>query len=114
MLYFYNIGTTANLYSKIVADRQSSSKPPAFYGSTFLRIPGNGSVFTVENSRDFHAAQYLPINQDLMINMRGIEQLSFNTGVFFTADKNGQYNAKKEGKPCSSTSRMISLTSCTL
>ena len=94
------------LFSGVWSPNQHYMQSP----TNFLRLPGNGFVFSSENFPDYKNALYVPIKQDLMINLRGMEQLSFDTGVFFTADDSQQYDSKKEGKCCMYTNLYIYLT----
>ena len=66
----------------------------------FLRVPGCNHVF---NSEDYKTGSrqstlYLPVRDDLMINLTNIEQISFSSGSSFLADDDGIYCRSAEGK----------------
>ena len=63
----------------------------------FLRLPGNGGVYESQDCTDVTTTLFSPLQHDVMINLRSIEQLSFATGVFFVADASGVYERKAEG-----------------
>lgn len=41
---------------------------------------------------------YLPLLEDVMVNMKNIEQISFEADQFFLADEKGNYVGAKPGK----------------
>ncbi|KAH7970427.1 hypothetical protein HPB49_006752 [Dermacentor silvarum] len=66
-------------------------------GRSFLTIRHNASVFHTEEWKPRGCTMYLPLTQDVMINMRCIDQVSFESDQFFLADGKGNYiGAKSE------------------
>ena len=64
----------------------------------FLRLPGgNGCILESEEWKDQNTTLYRPLSNDVMINLRSVEQLSFASGTFFVADEHGVYKASQEG-----------------
>lgn len=69
----------------------------ARFGRSFLTIRHNASVFHTEEWKPRGCTMYLPLTQDVMINTRCIDQLSFETDQFFLADGKGNYIGAKSG-----------------
>lgn len=66
-------------------------------GRSFLTIRHNASVFHTEEWKPRGCTMYLPLTQDVMINMRCIDQVSFESDQFFLADGKGNYIGAKSG-----------------
>nr|XP_054920214.1 uncharacterized protein LOC126517480 isoform X3 [Dermacentor andersoni] len=66
-------------------------------GRSFLTIRHNASVFHTEDWKPRGCTMYLPLAQDVMINMRCIDQVSFESDQFFLADGKGNYIGAKSG-----------------
>ena len=71
------------------------SPPP---GRNFLPIKGSASVFQSEVVKPKGETMYRPLTEDLLINMRHIEQVSFGMGVYFIGDHRGNYVRSDQGK----------------
>ncbi|XP_023231833.1 uncharacterized protein LOC111631759 isoform X1 [Centruroides sculpturatus] len=72
---------------------------PRGYASmkTFLMIRHNPFVYHTEDWKPRGCTMYLPLTEDIMINSRNIEQISFETDQFFLADEKGNYMGAKPG-----------------
>ncbi|XP_064477101.1 uncharacterized protein LOC135390990 isoform X2 [Ornithodoros turicata] len=64
---------------------------------TFLTVRHNSYVFHTEEWKPRGCSMYLPLTQDVMLNMRHIEQVSFENDQFFLADGKGNYAGAKTG-----------------
>ena len=64
---------------------------------SFLRIPAHKNVHETEDWKGQQTTMYTPVKNDIMVNVRNIEQFSFSTGSFFVADENGTYQGSEEG-----------------
>ncbi|XP_042145325.1 uncharacterized protein LOC8052984 isoform X2 [Ixodes scapularis] len=82
---------TAGLLSP--SDPQRSSRA----GRSFLTIRHNASVYHTEEWKPRGCTMYLPLSQDVMINTRNVDQLSFENDQFFLADGKGNYIGAKSG-----------------
>ena len=64
-----------------------------------MPISGCDKVFHAEsikiNQRD---TMYLPLLEDILINMNNIEQVSFADGAFFLGDQRGNYARSEQGR----------------
>lgn len=66
-------------------------------GRSFLTIRHNSSIFHTEEWKPRGCTMYLPLAQDIMINTRNVDQLSFENDQFFLADDKGNYIGAKTG-----------------
>ncbi|XP_002434326.4 uncharacterized protein LOC8052984 isoform X3 [Ixodes scapularis] len=66
-------------------------------GRSFLTIRHNASVYHTEEWKPRGCTMYLPLSQDVMINTRNVDQLSFENDQFFLADGKGNYIGAKSG-----------------
>ena len=67
-------------------------------GRNFVNIPGRAMVYQTEDYNAKSNALYLPITQDIMLNMRNIEQVTFGHGRHFVSNEDGNYDCTKEGR----------------
>ncbi|KAH9382928.1 hypothetical protein HPB48_023560 [Haemaphysalis longicornis] len=84
-------------YKKIDEAILYAKSPGVLRGRSFLTIRHNASVFHTEEWKPRGCTMYLPLTQDVMINTRCIDQLSFETDQFFLADGKGNYIGAKSG-----------------
>ncbi len=68
-----------------------------FRGRNFLPVKGSDSVFQSEVVKPKGETMYRPMTEDLLINMRHIEQVSFGMGVYFIGDLRGNYVRSDRG-----------------
>ncbi|CAH1775702.1 unnamed protein product [Owenia fusiformis] len=66
-------------------------------GRNFLTILGNSHTFLSEQWKPDLCTLYKPLTEDIMINMRNIEQVTFSTGSHFLADVGGSYDRSQQG-----------------
>ena len=64
----------------------------------FLSIPANNCVYQSECVSCKSSIMYEPIREDLLINTRCHDQVSFASGNYFVADDNGTYSSTQQGK----------------
>uniref|UniRef100_T1IMT6 Uncharacterized protein n=1 Tax=Strigamia maritima TaxID=126957 RepID=T1IMT6_STRMM len=64
---------------------------------TFLHIQHSSFVFQTEDWKPKGCTMYLPLTEDVMVNTRNIEQVSFENDQFFLADEKGNYVGAKPG-----------------
>lgn len=66
-------------------------------GKTFLHIHHSPFVYQTEDWLPKGCTMYLPLSEDVMVNTRNIEQISFESDQFFLADEKGNYVGAKPG-----------------
>ncbi|XP_076463299.1 uncharacterized protein LOC143295470 [Babylonia areolata] len=64
----------------------------------FLSIPRSEHVFQTEDWRSGDSALFLPLTEDLLVNVRKVEQVSCSEGHYFVADAGGKYSRSLPGK----------------
>ncbi|UYV64745.1 hypothetical protein LAZ67_3001842 [Cordylochernes scorpioides] len=64
-------------------------------GRTFLSIQHNSHTYHTEEWKPRGCTMYLPLREDILINTRNIEQISFEVDQFFLADDKGNYVGAK-------------------
>lgn len=79
--------------SNFVIPQQRSLMP----GHSFLHIRHTPFVYQTEDWKPKGCTMYLPLVEDVMVNTRNIEQISFETDQFFLADDKGNYVGAKPG-----------------
>ncbi|XP_035208781.1 uncharacterized protein LOC118183374 isoform X2 [Stegodyphus dumicola] len=80
------------LSSYICTDSRGYSK-----SKTFLSVRHNNYVYHTEDWKPKGCTMYLPLREDIMINVQNIEQISFESDQFFLADEKGNYVGAKSG-----------------
>ena len=86
---------TDNIMESMNEDYIHFSPPP---GRNFLPVKGSDNVFQSEVVKPKGETMYRPLTEDLLINMRHIEQVSFGMGVYFIGDLRGNYVRSDRGK----------------
>jgi len=66
-------------------------------GKTFLHIQHSPCIYQTEDWKPKGCTMYLPLSEDVMVNTRNIEQISFESDQFFLADEKGNYVGAKPG-----------------
>ena len=66
-------------------------------GRHFLAIPRTCHVFQTETWRSADSALFLPLTEDLLVNVRRLEQVSCADGHYFVADDSGKYSRTLAG-----------------
>lgn len=66
-------------------------------GRLFLHIRHTPFVYQTEDWKPKGCTMYLPLIEDVMVNTRNIEQISFENDQFFLADDKGNYVGAKPG-----------------
>ncbi|KAL8605873.1 hypothetical protein ACOMHN_040517 [Nucella lapillus] len=64
----------------------------------FLSIPRSDNVFQTEDWRSGDSALFLPLQEDLMVNVRKVEQVSCTEGQYFVADHSEKYSRSLSGE----------------
>jgi hypothetical protein len=64
----------------------------------FLTILRSDNVFQTEDWRSPDHALFHPLKEDLLVNVRKIEQISCGDGQFFVADSSGKYSKTCSGE----------------
>ncbi|KAK7508352.1 hypothetical protein BaRGS_00000591 [Batillaria attramentaria] len=64
----------------------------------FMAIHKSGSVFQTEEWRSADTALFQPVTEDLMVNIRKVDQISCTDGNYFVADCSGKYSRTVQGK----------------
>ncbi|XP_033096896.1 uncharacterized protein LOC117101118 [Anneissia japonica] len=77
--------------------RRSPQKNTMSRGKQFLFIKGGVEVFHSENFLPKGETLFLPLQEDVMINLMNIEQISISNGVFFIANASGTYQSTQQG-----------------
>ncbi|XP_038048580.1 uncharacterized protein LOC119722498 [Patiria miniata] len=72
-------------------------EPSLFRGRNFLPVKGSASVFQSEVVKPKGETMYRPLMDDVLINMRHIEQVSFESGMHFIGDHRGNYVRSDQG-----------------
>ncbi|XP_071953704.1 uncharacterized protein [Antedon mediterranea] len=63
----------------------------------FLFIKGGTDVFHSEDFLPRGETLFVPVQEDIMINLMNIEQISLSNECFFTANVNGTYQSTQQG-----------------
>ncbi|XP_077498866.1 uncharacterized protein LOC144109957 isoform X2 [Amblyomma americanum] len=90
-------GSTAPIGTAFMMSPGVEHQRCARVGRSFLTIRHNASVFHTEEWKPRGCTMYVPLTQDVMINTRSIDQLSFESDQFFLADGKGNYIGAKSG-----------------
>ncbi|XP_022087893.1 uncharacterized protein LOC110977777 [Acanthaster planci] len=72
-------------------------EPSDFRGRNFLPVKGSANVFQSELVKPKGETMYRPLTDDVLINMRHIEQVSFESGMYFIGDHRGNYVRSDHG-----------------
>ncbi|KAK7099903.1 hypothetical protein V1264_022939 [Littorina saxatilis] len=67
-------------------------------GRQFLHIPHSDKVYQTEEWCTADSALFHPVTDDLMVNVRSVEQISCADGHYFVADHSGKYSRTVTGK----------------
>ena len=67
-------------------------------GQHFLTIPRSSSVFQTEVWHTADSALFLPLTEDLLVNVRRVDQISCADGHYFVADDSGKYSRTLAGR----------------
>ncbi|XP_077981875.1 uncharacterized protein LOC144436887 [Glandiceps talaboti] len=67
-----------------------------FKGKKFIPLRGGPLVF---QSEDIHGSEtlFLPLTEDILINMDTVEQISFSNGTYFIGNSTGTYVKSEPG-----------------
>lgn len=69
----------------------------ASLGHRYLTIRRGAYVYQTEDWQPMSMTLYIPLEQDIMINTRTINQLSYESNYFFIGDSYGNYRGTKSG-----------------
>ena len=69
-------------------------------GRHFLTIPRSTSVFQTEVWHSADSALFLPLTEDLLVNVHKVDQISCTDGHYFVADDSGKYARTLAGDAC--------------
>lgn len=69
----------------------------ASLGHRYLTIRKGAYVYQTEDWQPMSLALYTPLDHDIMVNMRTIHQLSYESNYFFLGDSSGNYRSSKNG-----------------
>ena len=64
----------------------------------FFTIRASGRVYDSEDFRPKGETLYTPLNEEVMVNTRNIEQFTFTNGSFFIGDDSSRFNRTVQGK----------------
>lgn len=64
----------------------------------FLLISASGLVYESEDFRPKGETLYTPLQEDVIINTRNIEQFTFTNGSFFIGDESSRFSRTVQGK----------------
>ncbi|XP_041475646.1 uncharacterized protein LOC121424113 [Lytechinus variegatus] len=69
----------------------------AVRGRNFIPISASNTTFHTEDVKQRSETIYLPLTDDVLVNMRSAEQISYGTGDYFIGDLRGNYTRKSQG-----------------
>ncbi|XP_072023662.1 uncharacterized protein [Amphiura filiformis] len=74
-----------------------SAEVTAYRGRRFVPVSGCDKLYHSQNVKPKGETMYVPMPDDILINMNNIEQVSFGKGVFFLGDISGNYVKTDQG-----------------
>ncbi|XP_014663293.1 PREDICTED: uncharacterized protein LOC106805994 isoform X2 [Priapulus caudatus] len=80
-----------------MSNNNTVGEQPSARCRNFLRLARNPCVLQSEQWKPGYETLYTPLQEDVMINLRHTEQISFSSGCFFIADMAGNYLKKDSG-----------------
>lgn len=69
----------------------------AVRGRNFIPIAASPTTFQTEDVKQKSETIYLPLTDDILVNMRSAEQISYGAGVYFVGDLKGSYARSSQG-----------------
>eukprot|EP00057_Strongylocentrotus_purpuratus_P004365 XP_003728540.1 PREDICTED: uncharacterized protein LOC100889051 isoform X2 [Strongylocentrotus purpuratus] len=69
----------------------------AVRGRNFIPIAASPTTFQTEDVKQKSETIYLPLTDDILVNMRSAEQISYGAGVYFVGDDKGSYARSSQG-----------------
>ena len=74
------------------------STPASHFSRRFLPINASGLVYESEDFRPKGETLYTPLQDDVIVNTRNIEQFTFTNGSFFIGDESSRFSRTVQGK----------------
>ena len=68
-----------------------------FAGRNFIPIAASPATFHTEDVKQRNETMYIPLTDDVLVNVRTIEQISYDAGGFFIGDHKGNYVRNSQG-----------------
>lgn len=66
-------------------------------GSAFITILAGYDFYQTEQWKSEDASLYMPVLEDIMLNVRSFDQVTFRSGSFFVSDLAGTYESTRKG-----------------
>ncbi|XP_064607150.1 uncharacterized protein LOC135471753 [Liolophura sinensis] len=75
-----------------------TTMPSVSTSKSFLPLPKCDRIFHTEEWKPRGTTLFLPLLEDILVNLKNLEQISFNRGTYFVADNDGNYSRSIEGE----------------
>lgn len=66
-------------------------------GRNFIPIAASPTTFHTEEVNQERETMYVPLREDVLVNARSAEQISYGAGVYFVGDLKGSYARSSQG-----------------